>query len=106
MAPVTSNLNTELIWDRSFPKPNKSPEGLAADGVARLYFKVSKLNQTGSDIKTVTVSILVNFSVYPVGAEPKQHVEQSDEDNCCTCDLQESQHDAKVADHHELRAKA
>ncbi|MEO6455465.1 MAG: hypothetical protein ABIN97_15405 [Ginsengibacter sp.] len=62
VVPVTSNIKAELIWDKSFPVPNISPQGVAADGVARLYFKVSKLNQSGSDIKSVSVSITDDYN--------------------------------------------
>lgn len=59
VVPVTSNLKAELIWDKSFKEPDRSPEGVAADGVARLYLKVSKLDPNiGSNINSVSVSII------------------------------------------------
>ena len=65
VAAYTSSIKVEMDWDKSFPKPNVSLQGIAADGTARVYLKVSKLNQTGSAIKSVAVNLQDGTSSRP-----------------------------------------
>ncbi len=55
---VVSNLKVEKHWDYSFPAPLTPVQGVAADGVARIYIKVSKLNPAlGATIQKVDISL-------------------------------------------------
>lgn len=51
-----SILNTQLVWDYSFPSRNGSPVGVAADGVARIYLKVKLDKPTQKATVTVKLS--------------------------------------------------
>ncbi|RMG60540.1 MAG: T9SS C-terminal target domain-containing protein [Bacteroidetes bacterium] len=56
--PPPGNIQAELAWDLSFPEPIRRPLGVAADGVARLFLKVSKKNpDLGPEIAQVSVSL-------------------------------------------------
>jgi pimeloyl-ACP methyl ester carboxylesterase len=56
----SGNLKATLVWDYSFPpvNPPVNPEGVAADGVARLYVKISKIDpNTGPAIESVDINL-------------------------------------------------
>lgn len=58
VAPFASNLKAELVWDNSFPQVYGSPVGVAADGVARLYVKVSKKDPgIGAPLQSVNLTL-------------------------------------------------
>ena len=59
------NINVQLVWDNSFPVQNVKPKGVAADGVARLYFKVKRNTDTLPAIQKVEVSIKNYDGNYP-----------------------------------------
>lgn len=70
VVPAASNLKAELVWDNSFPQPNITPQGVAADGVARLYVRVTKLNPgSGPVLQRVNITAKdgVNKSVAMLG---------------------------------------
>ncbi|MFT3681670.1 MAG: G8 domain-containing protein [Ferruginibacter sp.] len=50
-------IDVKLVWDHSFPNPGIKPKGVVADGVARLYVKVKKINDTLPSIKKVQLQI-------------------------------------------------
>jgi len=58
--PVNTNTNIRVdkLFDFSFPTAPLNVQGVAADGVARIYVKIKKENQgTGAAIQTVSVSL-------------------------------------------------
>ncbi len=58
--PVNTNTNIRVdkLFDFSFPTAPLNIQGVAADGVARIYVKIKKENQgTGAAIQTVSVSL-------------------------------------------------
>jgi len=72
LAPNTpDNLQAEMLWDYSYPtQPNLPPKGVAADGVGRIYLKVSKINaNTGSPIQSVDIQLSdgLNFTTATLG---------------------------------------
>jgi hypothetical protein len=55
---TANNIKAELIWDNSFPITNVKPQGVAADGVSRLYISVNKIDENaGLKIQNVTISL-------------------------------------------------
>lgn len=56
------NIQCELLWDYSFPQPTAEPLGVAADGVARIYLKISKVNSSGPTISNVNITLSDNLS--------------------------------------------
>ena len=57
-ATVTGNLKTELNWDYSYPQTDREVMGVAADGTARIFLNLSKINSSlGSQISSVKVSL-------------------------------------------------
>ncbi len=56
------NIQCELLWDYSFPQPTAEPLGVAADGVARIYLKISKVNSSGPSISNVNITLSDNLS--------------------------------------------
>jgi len=48
--------NISLIWDFSYPDPGRSPKGVSADGVSRIYFKISK-NSGSPGITSVGIQL-------------------------------------------------
>jgi len=53
----SSRIKIEMDWDKSFPKLDAPLLGVAADGTARVFLKVSKLDQASSEINSVTVNL-------------------------------------------------
>jgi hypothetical protein len=55
---ANTNIKIEKSFDFSFPYPLANVQGVAADGVARIYLKVKKENQgTGAQIQSVSVTL-------------------------------------------------
>lgn len=55
------NIDVSMKWDYSFPNPSIKPKGVTADGAARLYLRVRKMNDTLPAIKKVQLQ-LYNYS--------------------------------------------
>lgn len=57
---IDPNLKVELLWDKSNPETNLPPiRGLVADGVSRIFVKVSKINPlTSPSIQSVQLDII------------------------------------------------
>lgn len=51
------NIDVSLRWDHSFPNPSTKPIGVAADGAARLYIRVRKLNDSLPAISKVQLQL-------------------------------------------------
>ena len=45
------------LWDYSFPTREGQPIGVAADGVSRVYLKISKINDTMPNIKSINLKL-------------------------------------------------
>ncbi len=57
----TGNLKVQLDWDHSYPQPSAPIAGIAADGTARLFLNLSKINgNTGPNISSVSVTLSDN----------------------------------------------
>jgi hypothetical protein len=55
---LATNIKAELYWDFSYANQNNALYGVAADGAARIYLVVSKINPgLGSSISAVSVQI-------------------------------------------------
>ena len=50
-------IDVTMQWDYSFPERKNNPIGVAADGVARIYLKVKKANDTLPEIKEVNMKL-------------------------------------------------
>jgi hypothetical protein len=60
---LSGNLKVDLKWDFSYPQPSFPVEGIAADGTARIFLNLSKINSgIGSDISSVKVALSDNFN--------------------------------------------
>lgn len=57
---ISSDLKVELLWDKSNPSTNLPPvRGLIADGVSRVFVKVSKINPlTSPSIQSVQLDLI------------------------------------------------
>ncbi len=54
----TGNLKTDLQWDFSYPRPSFPVSGIAADGTARIFLTLAKINNTsGPNISSVKVTL-------------------------------------------------
>ena len=54
----TGNLKTDLLWDFSYPRPSFPVAGVAADGTARIFLTLAKINNTsGPNISSVKVTL-------------------------------------------------
>ena len=86
-APV-SNIQVNLQWDYSFPTLPMPVQGVAADGVARIYLALSKINPIAPNIKDVTVTLSdgINSSYTKLGKvkQATQTSTYSSEANNCT----------------------
>ena len=61
-APET-NLQLEYKWDYSYPTPPIDVKGVAADGTARIFLDLSKINSSdGPAIESVSVNLNDNFN--------------------------------------------
>ena len=59
----TGNLKIDLKWDFSYPQPSFPVEGIAAEGTARIFLHLSKINSSsGPDISRVKVSLSDDFN--------------------------------------------
>ncbi|MFZ4398529.1 MAG: LamG-like jellyroll fold domain-containing protein [Bacteroidales bacterium] len=59
-AALATNIHVNYNWDTSYPTPNSFsfPQGIAADGTARIYLNLSKINPSiSTNIISVTVSL-------------------------------------------------
>ena len=54
---ISTNLKVEFCWDYSFPEYRQgNPKGIAADGLGRIYFKLSKINPNiGGQMNSVSI---------------------------------------------------
>jgi len=54
----TSNINVSYNWDSSYTRPSTAIAGIAADGAARFFLVVSKINQNlGAPISSIRVNL-------------------------------------------------
>ena len=59
----TGNLKVKLDWDHSYPQPSVPIAGIAADGTARIFLNLSKINNsTGPNISRVSVALSDAFN--------------------------------------------
>jgi len=54
--PTSIHLSTKKLWDYSYPTRKENPKGVAADGVARIYLKLT-VNNIAPSISNIKVSL-------------------------------------------------
>ncbi len=60
--PATTNIKMDLQWDYSFPSSSSILQGIAADGAARIYLNLSKINSIGPNISSVSLVLRDNIN--------------------------------------------
>jgi len=62
---INNRIKVDLVWDHSFPVLNTKPKGVAAEGVGRLYLKITRGNDTLPVIKQVDISMKSYDAAHP-----------------------------------------